>query len=281
MSQDLTVNLKTTSDVPQAVERAKNAVKSFNAQVEGIGNKFGNSFQSIFLSFLGPMALVGMAMSFIGKFISDNQKRHEDATQSAIDGTNKLMSTEDRYWANRRNNESTSFKNVQEANLVRIQTTEQFLREDPRGNKMVDDYVKNMPKGLFESNSPYAALKRMSLSKATQDEIQDILAEDMKNNPGAGVNAADATKAQTAAQKTNDDAAKAKGTTFKGPEGFSNVVGVGANPVMEAMTMQLEETRKQTALLEILARPAGGGVPVDYTKSTSSTPSRAAMLSGK
>jgi len=244
MSQDLTVNLKTTSDVPQAVERAKNAVKSFNAQVEGIGNKFGNSFQSIFLSFLGPMALVGMAMSFIGKFISDNQKRHEDATQSAIDGTNKLMSTEDRYWANRRNNESTSFKNVQEANLVRIQTTEQFLREDPRGNKMVDDYVKNMPKGLFESNSPYAALKRMSLSKATQDKIQAILAEDMKANPIAMAG---------------------KDTTFSGPSGFSNIIGVGANPVLENMTRQ---TDIQQQILEHLkgSKPMLGITDVDFTK---------------
>ena len=73
------------------------------------------------------------------------------------------------------------------------------------------------------------------------------------------------------------------GTTFKGPEGFSNVVGVGANPVIEAMTVQLEESRKQTALLEVIARPATGvGVPVDFTKGlTSSTPSRASMLTGK
>jgi len=32
------------------------------------------------------------------------------------------------------------------------------------------------------------------------------------------------------------------------------------------MTLQLEETRKQTALLEILANPGGGGVPIDFTK---------------
>ena len=68
---------------------------------------------------------------------------------------------------------------------------------------------------------------------------------------------------------------------FKAQVGFSNVVGVGANPVMEAMAMQLEETRRQTALLEIIARPAGGGVPVDFTKVTDSSPSRASMLSSK
>jgi hypothetical protein len=81
-----------------------------------------------------------------------------------------------------------------------------------------------------------------------------------------------------AAQKASDDAAKAKGTTFKGPEGFSNVVGVGANPVIEAMTMQLEEARKQTALLELIAQPAtGGGVPVDFTKSAEARLTRSYM----
>jgi hypothetical protein len=74
-----------------------------------------------------------------------------------------------------------------------------------------------------------------------------------------------------------DDAAKAKGTTFKGPEGFSNVVGVGANPVMEAMTAQLEEQRKQTALLQQIAS-SGGALPADFTKPTSAAPSRSAYL---
>jgi hypothetical protein len=36
---------------------------------------------------------------------------------------------------------------------------------------------------------------------------------------------------------------------------------------MEAMTLQLEEAKKQTALLESLNNKSpGGGVPVDFTK---------------
>jgi len=43
--------------------------------------------------------------------------------------------------------------------------------------------------------------------------------------------------------------------------------------------MQLEEARKQTALLESLNNKSpGGGVPVDFTKSP--IPSRASMLQG-
>ena len=88
----------------------------------------------------------------------------------------------------------------------------------------------------------------LSDKKSVQDAVQAIIAADMKKDPAA--------------------AAALKESTFKAPAGFSNVVGVGANPVMEAMMSQLEEARKQTALLEVIARPAtGGGVPVDFTKS--------------
>ena len=65
------------------------------------------------------------------------------------------------------------------------------------------------------------------------------------------------------AESTPTEAAKQ--ANFKGPEGFSNVIGVGANPVMEAMNLQLEEAQKQTALLEKIASPEGG-VPKDFTK---------------
>ena len=64
-----------------------------------------------------------------------------------------------------------------------------------------------------------------------------------------------------------------KDQNFKGPEGFSNVIGVGANPVMESMRSQLLETQRTNALLEqIVQAPAG----TDFTKSSS--PSRAAQL---
>ena len=71
--------------------------------------------------------------------------------------------------------------------------------------------------------------------------------------------------AEEDAKAASKDAQKAG--SFKGPEGLSNVVGVGANPVMEAMNAQLEEAQKQTALLEKIASPEGG-VPKDFTKDT-------------
>jgi hypothetical protein len=69
---------------------------------------------------------------------------------------------------------------------------------------------------------------------------------------------------------------KGKTADFKGPEGFGNVIGVGANPVMQAMSLQLEEAQKQTSLLQNLVdrNPFAGA---DFTK-PSSTPSRASLL---
>jgi len=243
MAQDLTVNIKTTSDVPQAMDRAKSATVSFGKQVDDIQKKFSMAFKDVFLSFLGPLALLGVAMNYIGKLIDDNRKKHEDANKAAIDGTNALMSAEDRYYANKLNNENKAKKTVEEAKTTREDVTEQFLRKDPRGAGI----IKANRLSAFDPRKGLVDMPNfLSNVKSVQDKVQAIIAADMEKNPEAGL------KPTTAKD-------------FKGPEGFSNVIGVGANPVMEAMNAQLEETQKQTALLEIIASPEGG-VPKDFTK---------------
>jgi hypothetical protein len=276
MAQSLEVNIKTTSDVPQAMDKAKAATTGFGKQVEDIGKKFSTSFKDIFLSFLGPMAILTTVLAFIGKAIADNQKKSDDAHQAAINNTNELMSAEDKYYENKRNNEKKSKEKVEEAKTTREDVTEEFLRSDPRGQKMVapapgpaasfnkgaNELIKAVTiGGDVQAVADAAKRKLMSQDKAVQDQVQALIAEDIKKNPAAG-----AASAPTGP------------TSFKAPEGFGNVVGVGANPVMEAMTMQLEESRKQTALLETISRGNGGGVPTDFTKSP--IPSRASMLQG-
>jgi hypothetical protein len=59
---------------------------------------------------------------------------------------------------------------------------------------------------------------------------------------------------------------KSKGADFKGPEGFSNVVGVGANPVLQALDDTLTEARKQTSLLEDISANQKRGSYDDFTK---------------
>ena len=242
MSQDLTVNIKTTSDVPQAMDRAKSATVGFGKQVEDIQKKFSMAFKDVFLSFLGPLALLGVAMNYIGKLIDDNRKKHEEANQAAIDGTNALMSAEDNYYANKRNNEKKDQKNVEQAKTAREDVTKSFMIAE---RDRAFEVMSKEQQAAFLSGT---SMNDIAKDPEYQKKIQLLIAEDMKKNPLPPTEAA-------------------KQANFKGPEGFSNVVGVGANPVMEAMNLQLEEAQKQTALLEKIASPEGG-VPKDFTKDT-------------
>ena len=300
MAQDLTVNIKTTSDVPQAMEKAKSATVSFGKQVEDVQKKFSTAFKDIALSFVAPLVLLNSTISYIGSAIAKAAQDTKDAMAFAEKGESKYLRpgtvTSAREVSGRRQDalDRANAKLAAEA-LAKEQGKEGgFLGFGDEATKGVFQYMR-------ESKGPLDLLRRgakgflmnAGLSSYSKDEeMQDVLerrsqarvAETPEEKAKVEAEAAKAAAAANAtAQKASDDAAKAKGTTFKGPDGtFSNVVGVGANPVMEAMTMQLDESRKQTALLEAIARPAtGGGVPVDFTKATTASPSRAAMLTGK
>ena len=249
MAQSLEVNIKATSDIPQAMDKAKAATNSFGSQVEGIGKKFGSSFKDIFLSFLGPMAILTTVLGLIGKMIADNQRKTQEAHQAALDNTNELMSAQDRFYANKREKEKLTEEQIKQAKLERENVTVEFLRNDPRGHEIINKFQPPKMGGMYgdyEFTNPTASI--LSKNKTIQDQVQAFIAADMAKNPAA-------------------KGALTGPTSFKTPEGFGNVVGVGANPVMEAMTLQLEEAKKQTALLESLNNKSpGGGVPVDFTK---------------
>ena len=240
MAQDLTVNIKTTSDVPQAMDRAKGATVSFGKQVEDIQKKFSMAFKDVFLSFLGPLALLGIAMNYIGKLIDDNRKKHEEANQAAIDGTNALMSAEDKYYANKRNNENKDQKNVEQAKTTREDVTKSFMIAE---RDRAFEVMSKEQQAAFLSGT---SMNDIAKDPEYQKKIQLLIAEDMKKNPLPPTEAA-------------------KQANFKGPEGFSNVVGVGANPVMEAMAEQTELARQQLAELQKL-NAKGNDTQTDFTK---------------
>ena len=84
-------------------------------------------------------------------------------------------------------------------------------------------------------------------NKNVQAQVQGFIAEDAKKNPIPGT-----------------------GTpTFKSPEGFSNVVGVGANPVIEAMTRQVEI---QDEILKIIKEAMPPSRPLDIPDFTKKVP---------
>jgi hypothetical protein len=257
MAQDLTVNIKTTSDVPAAMDRAKQATVSFGQQVDGIQKKFSMAFKDVFLSYLGPLALLAVSINYIGKLIDENRKKQEDANQAAIEGTNALMSAEDKYWANKRNNEQKATKETEQAAVTREIVTKEFMIFDRE--RAFDAMSKEQQAAFLGGTS----MNDIAKDPEYQKKIQALIAEDIKKNPEAGV-------------PTNKTATK-----FEGLQGFSSVVGVGSNVALEMITAQLEEQRKQTALLQQIASPVGA-VPQDFTKEyTNTSPSRAGLLNNR
>jgi hypothetical protein len=258
MAQSLEVNIKTTSDVPQAMDKAKAATSGFQNQLNDIGKKFSNSFKDIALGFIAPMILIQSAISFISAAIAKAKQEAKEAYDFAVKGESKYLDQTTIKLAQDRRTKEDDAKEQEMAKKAKEQEAEKFLEQDGMRSKVADEiggFRGFRIKFGLDANSAEA------LSK--QQDVQDAISR-MVNPNGE-------TKAEVAAGPTGP-------TSFKGPEGFGNVVGVGANPVMEAMTMQLDESRKQTALLENISRGSGGGVPVDFTKTP--TPSRASLLQG-
>jgi hypothetical protein len=222
MSQSLQTELNGKTNMPEVVDKAKKSIKSFEEQVGDIRKKFGESFKDVFLSFLGPMALLTAAIGLVTKLVADYQAKQEAANKAAIDGTNELMSAEDRYWANKQNKLEQDQKKKEENQVQVEKRTAEFLMKDQRGWGLLSEQQKAQVR--------VGGTTALGADKGLQERVQKILAEDMKKDPNNMI-----------------------GKEYKAPEGFSNVVGVGANPVLEAMTAQLEEQRMQTQLLQVIA----------------------------
>ena len=263
MAQDLTVNIKTTSDVPQAMDKAKQATTEFAKQAESVNKRFKDSIKDIILSTAGPMAALTLVANKINEHFEKIKQAQVDANQSAIDGINERMAKEDVYYARKVARMKEDKKNSESARLQPQTTAFEFLMNDPRARDEFGFKPSKQPAfGLPGVTAGEQIAETLSGRKSIQERVRQIIAEDLAKN-GMIPKSGDTVKDKTPT------------SGFKGPEGFSNVVGVGANPVMEAMNAQLEEQQKQTALLQQIAN-GGAGVPVDFTKSSS--PSRASLL---
>jgi hypothetical protein len=258
MAQDLTVNIKTSSDVPKAMDKAKEATVSFSKQLEDIQKKFSTAFKDAVFSFAAPLVIINKIMGEIESAMQRSREIARKGFEDIASGENKL--------ADARETRMARFIKAQQDEQDYIKQTEAGRAES--AGRFVDknqmDFLLNKPVSFFA-----ALMGELGIGKGFgYSFVQQAAMErfEAKNPVDPKAEAAAAAEA----------AAKAKPGSFKGPEGFSNVVGVGPNPVIEAMTQQLEEQKKQTALLERIAGDSWA-IPPDFTKSNA-TPSRASML---
>lgn len=297
MSNIIQFSINGDTNVEKVTDRVKTSVSALEKNMEGIERRFKNFGKDLFLSFAAPMVILNAAINMISAAIEKSRQQVQDALRDAEKGENKYMRPGTVTSARELARARQDALDRQNAKLGAEALAQQQLDKDKgfygfggEGDAALADYdAEGAKMGGMEAFKRdikgmlfYFGLSDMSKDEDMQKVLERRSQARVADSPegkaeAAAVKQKEAAEMQIARQKELD----AKPTTFKGPEGFSNVIGVGANPVMEAMTAQLEEQRKQTALLERIANP--GSSAADGWLSTPSTaaPSRAAMLNPK
>jgi hypothetical protein len=244
MSQDLSVNIKTTSDVPQAMDRAKSATVSFSKQVEDIQKKFSTAFKDIFLGFTAPMILLQGAMSMISEAIAKAKQDAKEGLDLLAKGETIYASSEEKKMANFFKAKREREDEMKSVEAGKKELARRFMTETPEGKEMQSRFIS----GAVASQRPIPSLEQMIAMPGVKEEALRRFLDSPEGKEYKPI--------------FEDKKAAAN---FKGPEGFSNVIGVGPNPVMEAMNAQLEETQKQTSLLQSLV-DRNPFISSDFTK---------------
>jgi len=244
--QDLGLNLKTTSDVPEAMNKAKAAAGSFDKQVEDIGMKFKNSFKDIFLGFTAPMVILNTLIGAIADKIAEAKRSAQEGFDLIAAGETKFATSEEKKFANFLKVKAAMEKEQKDVEEGKIEMTRKFLETDA-GKKFLEQEARDS--GRRRQLNPNVAVHYESVRKAAMDAFLNS-EEGKKFKP-----------------LFEDKAAEQKPGTFKGPEGFGTVVGVGANPVLEKMTRQNEIMEEIKLILqEQSIQNRGGSVPNPFTE---------------
>ena len=249
MAQSLELNIKTTSDVPQAMDKAKSATVSFSKQVEDIQKKFSTAFKDIFLGFTAPMVLLQGAISMISSAIAKAKQDAKDGIDLIAKGETVYASSEEAKMAQFFKAKKAREEEMKTVEAGRIELAERFLTETKEGQGMRERAV---------SGAVSMQMRPPSLGEmARRPDIQAEALSRFLNSP----------EGKAFKPIFEEKEAEKKAGTFKGPEGFGTVVGVGANPVLEKMTRQNEVLEEIKLILQeqsIINR--GGMVPSPFTE---------------
>jgi hypothetical protein len=282
MAQSLEVQIKATSEVPQAVDRAKEAITSLEkraasvkvgtaggaveqtttkatgkveSQFDKIGKSFGNTISSVFLSFLGPLAIISGIIAFVSNAIAEANQLATDGVNRIAEGKTKLATDEEAKMANFFKAKDAREKEEKEVKAGREQLTRRFLEETEEGRRLAPHARRGIRPGSGDTIEKDPAMQKRAL--------EAFLASPEGKKYASIFEAEKATKENS----------------FKAPEGFSNVVGVGANPVLQALDDTLTEARKQTELLDKIASKGEQSTAPDFTKTELKAQYSASMMS--
>jgi hypothetical protein len=240
---DIKANIGVSTDVEQATRRTQSGIVSMSKQIEDISKKFSTAGKDIFLGFFAPMAIFQSVLGLIQDSIAKAKQDAKDGIELLAKGETVYATSEEKKMANFFKAKRAVEEEQQLVEKGKQEMTARFLRETDLGQKMLADYELELARAT-------GSQAIVSAGQAAQLKVfQDAALKAFLESPEG--------KAYQPMFDNKKD--------FKSPEGFSNVVGVGANPVLEAISAQLEESQKQTALLEqINAKTPDKGE--DFTK---------------
>jgi len=253
--QELGLRLKTDSDVPAAMGKAQSAVVSFDKQVQDIQKKFSTAFKDIFLGFTAPMVLLQGAIQFISTAIADAKRNAQEGLDLISKGETVFASSEEKRMALLFKAKKQREDELKLIEAGKEEMTRKFLTETEAGKAV----AARVASGAVSMQMPAPSIGQMSKMKDIQGEALDRFLKSPEGAEYAKILAEEEAKSAANSQQ--------KAGTFKSPEGFSNVVGVGSNPVMEAMAEQLEIQKQQLAALQEIAAK-GKDSQTDFTKDT-------------
>lgn len=258
MSQDVTYNIKGTSDVPQQTEKAKAAMSDLDRQAAAINRKFSDVGKDLFMSFAAPMVLIHQAIGFIGDAIAKSRQdakdamdfaasvKLEDIDKSPVDKITRFMNQKLKV-------DLRSEKEIQQAETSKAQVIEAFLERDPRGKAILEQEIAS----AFSARSQGAMTPTVNAkSLSNRKDIQDLI---------MSMNEAEMKKALAEEQqKAQDEKNKKEPSLFAGD---NSTFGVGLSPQMNLLNQQVELQKQANEYLAIIANASG--TSSDFTKDTS------------
>jgi hypothetical protein len=286
MAQDLTVNIKTTSDVPQAMDKAKSATVSFSKQVEDIQKKFSTAFKDFAFAFVAPLVILNTALNYISAEIEKRRQLIAEAAAFAKETEGKFLSSEGKYLTAKAAREAEEKRQKELTALQEVQARAKFLQDDPRGKAILEEENAK----LRQAAGPYLASRggsfnlNMSAEQAAAnpriaEQIFSMINKESKAYEKQLIDEANAKKKEDPVKMPKQGVDDMKAVSVSG-----NVIGVGANPVLSAIHEQVELAKQQLEYLRMIAAKGdSAGPPPDLTDkgatpATPSSPSRASLL---
>jgi hypothetical protein len=239
MAQSLEVNIKTTSDVPQVMDKAKSATVSFGKQVEDIQKKFSTAFKDIALGFIAPMVIVQQVISTISSLV-------QEAKQLAADGINIISKGE------------SQFSTMEEAKMAQFFKTREALEKEAAAveagrRKMTLDFLNKTEAGQALLKQERA---KLGLEDVLEPGVMAMVPEFQKIALDAFLNSEEGRKFKPIFEekKTAQETGSMLG---------SGVIGVGASP---QIALAQEANATLASMDAKLGELVNAGIDKDPTK---------------